>query len=160
MLPAIDRRSGRSRYTSATRSSSSTATRFSPASTETSSSRFAFGSGARFGGVRRRVCDDDRVLRSDDAFFRSTAGAGAATVAVAVALADLVALFFRLRPPRVPRRRFFGSVVLLGCPSAAAGAGASTVSGSTSGRSGARVSGAWSSDFLRRKNDRGKRCLL
>ena len=43
MFPAIDRRSGRSRYTSATRSSSITATRCSPMSTEISSSRFAAG---------------------------------------------------------------------------------------------------------------------
>src|SRR5262249_42559527 len=68
--------------------------------------------------------------------------------------------FFRLRPPRVPRRRLAGVVVVLDCPSAAGAAGASTVSGSTSGGSGARVGGATSSDFLRRKNDRGKRCLL
>ena len=54
MFPAIERRSGRSRYTSATRSSSITATRCSPMSTEISSSRLAAGSGARRGGWRRR----------------------------------------------------------------------------------------------------------
>src|SRR4051794_41399895 len=50
MFPAIERRSGRSRYASATFSSSSTATRCSPTSTEISSSRFAGGSGGRLGG--------------------------------------------------------------------------------------------------------------
>jgi hypothetical protein len=126
------------------------------------SSRFAFGSGARFGGVRRRLWDDEdvRVLRSvlRGSAFGSAVLAEAVVAAVAPPPAAVV--FLRLRPPRVPRRRFFGAVVL-DCPSPLAGvAGVSTVSDSTWGSSGARVSGAWSSDFLRRKNDSGKRSLL
>ena len=51
----------------------------------------------------------------------------------AVAPPPAAVLFFRLRPPRVPRRRFFGWVVL-DCPSRSSGAVAdSTVSGSTCG---------------------------
>src|SRR5258708_1077550 len=126
------------------------------------SSRFAFGSGARFGGVRRRDCDDDeedvRALRSP--VFLAGAWpsvAGAAALATPPAVVD----FLRLRPPRVPRRPLFADVPALGCPSSPCPeAGVSTVSGLRSGVSGARVSGAISSGFLRRNQGSGKRSLL
>jgi hypothetical protein len=106
---------------------------------------------------------DVRVLRSVffGSAFCSDVVAGAPAVAVAaVAPPPAAVLFFRLRPPRVPRRRFFGWVVL-DCPSrSTAAVDDSTVSGSAWGSSGARVGGALSSDFLRRKNDNGKRSLL
>ena len=68
--------------------------------------------------------------------------------------------FLRLRPPRVPRRRFLGAV--LDCPSssAASSAAASSVSASTSRVSEAAAGGACSSDFLRRNQGNGKRSLL
>ena len=127
MSPAIDRRSGRSRYTSATRSSSRTATRCSPTSTDTSSSRFACGSGARRGGSRRRRC----CGRS-----RSRRGAGRlalrpsalsppslSSTPRASVLASAVAVFRgRPRPPRLPRRRL--GLVLLDCPASSGGLGA------------------------------------
>jgi hypothetical protein len=92
--------------------------------------------------------------------LRGSVFGSAVVAALLVAPPPAAVLFLRLRPPRVPRRRFFGAVVL-DSPSVLAGAaGDSTVSGSTWGRSGARVSGAWSPDFLRRKNNSGKRSLL
>src|SRR5579884_4553863 len=160
MFPAIDLRSGRSRYTSATLSSSSTATRFSPASTETSSSRFAFGSGARFGAVRRRGW----ALRA----FRSGAGrsarsAGGASASTAAPLAETAEVFLlRFRPPRVPRLRLRGAVVV---PAAApsepgSSAGPSVTASSSSSTASARSVRATSSDFFRRNQGSGKRFLL
>src|SRR5882672_3688683 len=126
------------------------------------SSRLAFGSGARFGAVRRRVCGVDvRVLRS--LVLRAgarVADAVVVAVAVAVAVAPAAVVFLRLRPPRVPRRRFFAAASVLDCPSSPADAGLPTVRGSGWGVSGARVSGATSSGFLRRNHFSGKRCLL
>src|SRR6266852_4753431 len=125
------------------------------------SSRFAFGSGARLGGVRRRDCDEEdvRVLRSP-VFFAGVRASAAGAVALAVLPPDAV-VFLRLRPPRVPRRRLFADVLVLDCPSSPRPeAGASTVSGLCSGVSGARVSGARSSGFLRRNQGSGKRSLL
>src|SRR3954469_16097571 len=112
MLPAIERRSGRSRYASATLSSSSTATRCSLTSTEITSSRFAAGSGARRGGVRRRVVLlrclrwDGRRSGRDSSFFAAGLAAGFASVGAAFASgAAPVAGRFRPRPPPPPGRR-------------------------------------------------------
>src|SRR6266508_733834 len=155
MFPAIDRRSGRSRYTSATRSSSRTATRCSPTSTETSSSRFASGSGARRGGSRRRRCCGRSRSRRRAGGFRSGFGAGLASAAAASAFGSAVAVLReRPRPPRVPRRRL-GLVVVV-CPAPAAGS-AITDSGASAGA--AASTGACSSDFFRDRNQR-KRNLL
>ena len=119
MFPAIERRSGRSRYTSATRSSSITATRCSPMSTEISSSRFAAGSGARRGGWRRRWrCRPDRCAAGRLPAPR--AGSARASRAPAP-WRRLLGLSPRLggrrrpagrlrpRPPRLPRRRRFSA---------------------------------------------------
>ena len=133
MLPAIERRSGRSRYTSTTWSSSSTATRFSPASTEISSSRFAFGSGARFGGCRRRAAAASATsarpassarrpvaLRGAPAFAAGAFAAGACAVAsaprglplaVAPAARAAAALLRWLRSSVPAGRRRFGRIV-------------------------------------------------
>src|SRR3954451_16137496 len=136
MLPAIERRSGRSRYASATLSSSSTATRCSLTSTEITSSRLAGGSGARRGGVRRRVVLlrclrwDGRRSGRESSFFAVGLAAGFASVGSAFASAAApVAGRFRPRPPRLPRRRFFlvgsvGAPVSAGrAPSGAVGGG-------------------------------------
>src|SRR6266700_4360911 len=124
MLPAIERLSGRSRYTSATRSSSRTATRCSPTSTETRSSRFAAGSGARFGGWRRHVAEREPEEERDDdlrsglrsgVFFSAAgcfaaglsglAGFSAPAAVSPFAAAAVVPGFLRPLPPREPRRR-------------------------------------------------------
>src|SRR3954447_22145864 len=163
MFPAIERRSGRSRYASATLSSSSTATRCSLTSTEITSSRFAAGSGARRGGVRRRVVLlhclrwDGRRAGRDSSFFAAGLAAGFASVGSAFASAVApVAGRFRPRPPRLPRRRFFlvGSV---GAPDSAGGALTVLV--------GAGVGAGWvrprsSVGGLGRRNHRSKWILL
>src|SRR5881628_2375950 len=157
MSPAIDRRSGRSRYTSATRSSSKTATRCSPTSTDTSSSRFACGSGARRGGSRRRRCCGRSRSRRGPAVLRSVFGALVAVFAFgsgASVLASAVAVFRgRPRPPRLPRRRL--GLVLLDCPACPAG---SVLRGSVVSVGAAASLGAFSSDFLNR-NQRKKNLL-
>jgi hypothetical protein len=114
------------------------------------------------GGVRRRDCEDEdddvRVLRSP-VFFAGVRPSVAGAVALATPPAAVD--FLRLRPPRVPRRRLFADVLVLDCPSSLCPeAGVSTVSGLRSGVSGARVSGAVSSGFLRRNQGSGKRSLL
>src|SRR5436190_662219 len=150
MFPAIERRFGRSRYTSATLSSSSTATLCSPTSTETSSSRFAAGSGARRGGVRRRCVLLLRLERC--AGFRSgrlaffLAGSAAFVSAVAGSV-----FFLRPLPPRLPRRRFG----LTCSPAVGAGVGATTGSGWAAPSAGASF---WR--FLRRKNCSKRNLLL
>src|SRR6476620_3662531 len=157
MLPAIERRSGRSRYTSATRSSSSTATRCSPTSTETSSSRFACGRGARRGGSRRRRCCGRSRSRRCAGGFRSLVAVfvlgGAASVLAVAVDAAVVVFFERPRPPRLPRRRL--GLVLLGCPASPAG---SVLTGSGAFAGAAASLGAISSDFLGR-NERKKNLL-
>src|SRR4051795_3967789 len=169
MLPAFERRSGRSRETSGALSSSRTATRCSPTSTETRSSRFAFGSGARRGVSRRRLlpwlrrrscrCESDllladlrSVLRALEVAFAS--GFSSASAADAAPVEDV---FLRPRPPRLPRRRLglVGSVV---SPASSAGGSGITGSGATSTGAGAAASAAETSD-LRRRNQ-GKRKLL
>src|SRR6266511_1749022 len=158
MFPAIDRRSGRSMYTSATRSSSRTATRCSPTSTETSNSRFASGSGARRGGSRRRRCCGRSRSRRRAGGFRSGFGAGlasAASAAAASAFGSAVAVFrVRPRPPRVPRRRL--GLVAVVCPASSAG---SAITGSGASAGAAASTGACSSDVFRDRNQR-KRNLL
>src|SRR5919198_5072028 len=163
MLPAIERRSGRSRYTSATLSSSSTATRCSPTSTETRSSRFASGSGARRGVSRRRPpCWRRRSWRCETA-LRSVLRAGVLRAGASSSLApatavDVDEVFLRPRPPRLPRRRLglVGSVVAAAPPSAAAG---SITSGSGCASIAGAAASAAASAFLRRRNQ-GKRKLL
>src|SRR6187402_2074842 len=83
------------------------ATRCSPTSTETSSSRLAFGSGGRRAGTRRRDCCWERWrfwggLRSG--FFSAVFGSSVLVAVSVVAVAE-PAGFRRLRPPRDPRRR-------------------------------------------------------
>jgi hypothetical protein len=135
-----------------------------------SNSRFAFGSGARFGGCRRRDGWDERSRGLRSAVFSAGLRSGAfrsrgagSVPAAAAAVAPSTGFFFRLRPPRVPRRRFFGAFgsVGLGCPAGSCvSAGASTVSGSTCGASAAAEDGAFFSDGLRRNQGSGKRSLL
>src|SRR5437764_5539303 len=157
MFPAIDRRSGRSRYTSATRSSSRTATRCSPTSTDTSSSRFASGSGARRGGSRLRRCGRSRS-RLEAAVFRSVFGALVAVFALdggASVFVSAAVLRERPRPPRLPRRGL-GLVVLVDCPAESAG---SVLTGSGVAAGAAASTGACSSDFFLDRNQRKKNLL-
>jgi hypothetical protein len=157
-LPAIDRRSGRSRYTSATRSSSKTATRCSPTSTETSSSRLACGSGALRGGSRRRRCCGRSRSRRGPAVFLSVLGALVAVFAFGCGadsvFASAVAVFrVRPRPPRLPRRRL--GLVVLDCPASSAG---SVLTGSGVADGAAASLGAFSLELLDR-NQRKKNLL-
>ena len=159
MLPAIERRSGRSRYTSATRSSSRTATRCSPTSTETRSSRFASGRGARLGGSRRRRCEAGRSRsRRGAAGLRSVLGALVAVFAfgwaVSVLASAAVVFFDRPRPPRLPRRRL--GLVVLDCPASSAG---SVLTGLGVSDGAAASTGACSSDFRLDRNQRKKNLL-
>ena len=144
--------------TSAAWPSSSTATRFSPTSTETSSSRFAAGSGARRCGSRRRRCWElvaaaflplgklalgllARLLFAPGPRpSRLLRGAGGAPG------------FLRPRPPRLPRRRF-GLVGSLDSGAAASSAAAGVSSGSGPDSSSRASSARWSAeDFLRKRN--------
>jgi len=124
-------------------SSSSTATRCSPTSTETISSRFAWGSGARRGASRRRLlppcwrrrsCRWETALRSgfrSCPFFSGFAAALGFAAGRLSSDSDVSAARGLLRPlpPRLPRRRlgFVGSVAA--APSPARGAAASAVAG-------------------------------
>src|SRR6476469_6790084 len=168
MLPAIERRSGRSRYASATLSSSTTATRCSPTSTEISSSRFAGGSGGRLGGVRRRGA---RCLRAAgrrsgrDVSFLADLGLTSAlsSSALGVPVLDASVLLwapvpgrFRPRPPRLPRRRLRAALWV-----APASAGDLLTVSSGAGAIGAlSVAARSSGDGLRRRNHRSNWKLL
>src|SRR5207244_3792791 len=157
MFPAIDRRSGRSRYTSATRSSSRTATRCSPTSTETSNSRLASGRGARRGGSRRRRCGRSRS-RLCVAVFRSVLGAFVAVfvfdAGASVFVSAVAVLRGRPRPPRLPRRRL--GLVTVDCPAGPAG---SMLTGSGVAAGAAASTGACSSDVFLDRNQRKKNLL-
>src|SRR5215208_8486436 len=162
MLPAIERRSGRSRYASATLSSSTTATRCSPTSTEIRSSRLAGGNGGRLGGVRRRGA---RCLRAAGRRSPATSVLGSRRVWV-FGLASVSALVaacvevvpdgrLRPRPPRLPRRRFLGAVSVW----PACAGGVVTFSGGA-GAAGSAVRARSSVGDLVRLNSRSKRNLL
>src|SRR3954464_3133556 len=180
MLPAIERRSGRSRYASATLSSSTTATPSppaatggSPTSTEISSSRFAGGSGGRLGGGRRRGA---RCLRAAgrrsgrDVSFLADLGLASALSSSALAVPVLdasapdasvllwapVPVRFRPRPPRLPRRRLRAALWV-----APASAGDLLTGSSEGGAIGAlSVAARSSGDGLRRRNHRSNWKLL
>ena len=163
MFPAIERRSGRSRYTSVTRSSSSSATRCSPTSTEIKSSRFASGRGARRAGWRRRSRPPERCvvvlreLRSGPFCF----AAGAASRAGSSGFSGVSGVsgvsapapgLRRPRPPRLPRRRRFRAAAASVAGVSSSGSSAAGSSGGAGASSSAAAASAACSSSLRRRN--------
>ena len=132
------------------------ATRCSPTSTLTSSSRFAGGSGGRFCGTRRRGWFARRSRRWE----RTSSGFSFDSCVFRSVGAEAVPDFLRPLPPRVPRRRFgrVGSAVVCLSPLSSAGVVVTSVGGAGAAAS---TAGACSgSRRFRRNQESGKRCLL